>query len=126
MYSLIISKTAMTVSISQCEDRIVEMVFCEDKQVFTNWLKNLVQELEIDEDGVILFTSYGGNRGGLMFCSDPVTKAAMVGFAITGGTWPRVFPELLNKLNKQWGKQSKKKIIPPQNQATEKEGKPSK
>ena len=92
----------------QCETRITEMVFCDDQEVFMKWLKSMVAEAEVDNEGTVYFTNNLGNRGGFMFNSDPTTKAAMIGFAIAGQYWTKAFPTLLDKISVTWKKQKRK------------------
>jgi hypothetical protein len=86
------------------ENRLTEMIFENDINVFNNWFKLMVKKSEFDSDNVITFINHQGQSGGFDFNSDPVTKAAMIGFAISGIYWTKAFPGLLKKVNQKWKK----------------------
>ena len=90
--------------VNNLESRLTEMVFEKDINVFNNWFKLMVKECGFDNDGVITFTNHQGQSGGFNFNSDPITKAAMIGFAISGIYWTKCFPGLLKKVNQKWKK----------------------
>ncbi len=95
------------------EDRIVEMVFESDPQLFINWLRLVTKTADIDDDNIVGYKTFDNragyktfdNRaGGFPFNCDPPTKATMIAFAIGGIFWTRMFPGLLNKVGKSWKK----------------------
>jgi hypothetical protein len=95
----------------QIENRIVEMVFTENKNIVVNWLSKIIRGEVYCQNDVIYFRNDDINlTGGVEFRSDYTTKAVMLAFAIAGIQWPFFFPSLLEKVNKQWKKKSKPPI----------------
>lgn len=88
------------------EDRIVEMVFESDPQLFINWLKLVTKTADI-EDNIVTYKTFDNRAGGFPFYCDPPTKATMIAFAIGGIFWTKMFPGLLNKIGKSWKKKKK-------------------
>jgi hypothetical protein len=86
------------------EDRIVEMVFESDTQLFINWLRLVTKTADIDDDNIVGYKTFDNRAGGFPFNCDPPTKATMIAFAIGGIFWTRMFPGLLNKVGKSWKK----------------------
>ena len=72
------------------EDKIVQMCFETDPQVFVQWLRVMVGSATIEDD-VILYQTIDGRTGGFDFRCDPSTKAVMVGFkTMSRGKWKKV------------------------------------
>ena len=87
----------------QIEDRILEMVFCDNADTIVNWLSKIIRGKVFVENDVIYFRNEDINlTGGVFFLSDYTSKAVMIAFSIAGIHWPFLFPKLLEKVNKQW------------------------
>ena len=85
------------------EDRLVEMVFADDRDSLPNWLSKIIRGVVFIENDTIYFRNEDINlTGGVSIESDYTTKAVMVAFVIAGIQWPFLFPKLLEKVNKQW------------------------
>jgi hypothetical protein len=90
------------------KDKITQMVFESDLDIFVKWLKSITKDASADNE-VIVYQTLGGRSGGFDFRCDPCTKAAMIGFALSGILWTRTFPGLLIKVNAAWKKAKIKK-----------------
>ena len=99
----------------EAENRIVEMVFTENKDIIVNWLSKIIRGKVYCENEVIYFRNEDINlTGGVLLQSDYTTKAVMFAFAIAGIHWPFLFPSLLKKVNEKWKKKSKTGVQSPQ------------
>ncbi|HET8688859.1 MAG TPA: hypothetical protein VFM18_19785 [Methanosarcina sp.] len=83
------------------EDKIVQMCFETDPQVFVQWLRVMVGNATIEDD-VVIYETLDGRRGGFDFRCDPSTKSVMIAIAIGGMIWTHIFPGLMGKVNKTW------------------------
>jgi hypothetical protein len=87
------------------DDVLFEMVFAPQKDLI-EYLRSL--NIEVEEENEILYCKRDGFGGGFSIYSDPVTKAAMLGFLVVGERWASIAPNLLEKVDKEWGKRHKK------------------
>jgi hypothetical protein len=91
--------------------RLVEMVFSSPEQVAV-WLARIGLEVVTQEGPVLTFHNpHLHFRAGLLWNSDPVSRAVGLGFALYGAYWPFVCPGLLKAVNEQW--QKERTVIPP-------------
>lgn len=82
--------------------RLVELVFASPDEV-TSWLARI--GLEIVAQAGATLTVHNPHlhlRAGLLWDSDPISRAVSLGFALCGAYWPMVCPGLLEAVNERW------------------------
>lgn len=84
-------------------ERMVEMVFAPLDEVAA-WANRIGLESHNRqaEGVVILINPYLNFRTAILENSDPITRSVSLASAIGGALWPRIFPDLLEAVNREW------------------------
>lgn len=88
------------------EERIIELVFAPWETLPAE-LKKLGLKCELEENGETLLVRNESFGTALTRNTDPINKAVIIALALCGPSWGRFYPQLLEKIDKEWKQRRK-------------------